>query len=124
MTCLGIDLGTTNSVVAIYEEGRARILPNVLGASSTPSVVGLADDRKTILVGEAARARLISHADVTAASRACDRRRGSSAHLHLHVALERKLAGRRVRRSRRPDEFAELECPVIEAIEGPRAVER
>ncbi|WP_404403437.1 Hsp70 family protein [Pelagibacterium halotolerans] len=67
MSYLGIDLGTTNSVVAIYESGQPRILPSVQGKSSTPSVVGLADDRKTVLVGEAARARLISHADLTAA---------------------------------------------------------
>ncbi|WP_322892257.1 MULTISPECIES: Hsp70 family protein [unclassified Yoonia] len=67
MTCIGIDLGTTNSLVAIYEDSGPRIIPNALGEKLTPSVVGLADDRKTLLVGRAAKMRLVRHPDLTAA---------------------------------------------------------
>ena len=50
---IGIDLGTTNSEVAIVQNGRARVIP-VDGAEIMPSVVGLADDG-ALLVGQTAR---------------------------------------------------------------------
>ncbi len=50
---IGIDLGTTNSEVAVVEAGRSRII-EVDGAKLLPSVVGLADDG-ALLVGQAAR---------------------------------------------------------------------
>jgi molecular chaperone HscC len=61
---IGIDLGTTNSLVAAWIDGRAQILPNVLGEKLTPSVVGL-DDDGTVLVGQAAKERLVSHPALT-----------------------------------------------------------
>lgn len=67
MAHIGIDLGTTNSLVAVLEDGGPRLLPNALGEVMTPSVVGLADDGKSLLVGRAARARLVRHPDLTAA---------------------------------------------------------
>jgi molecular chaperone HscC len=57
---LGIDLGTTYSACAVWQDGMANVLPNVLGEHLTPSVVGL-DEDGTVLVGRAARERLISH---------------------------------------------------------------
>ena len=63
---IGIDLGTTNSLAAYWQDGRAHIIPNALGDALTPSVVGL-DDDGTILVGKAARERLQTHPDKTAA---------------------------------------------------------
>ncbi|MEW9899128.1 molecular chaperone HscC [Chitinivorax sp. PXF-14] len=57
---IGIDLGTTNSLCAVWREGRAVMIPNALGHHLTPSVVGL-DDNGHILVGLAARERLITH---------------------------------------------------------------
>ena len=51
---IGIDLGTTNSLVAIWRDGKAQLIPNALGQFLTPSCVGL-DDDGTVLVGEAAR---------------------------------------------------------------------
>ncbi len=60
MTILGIDLGTTNSACAIWQEGTVRLIPNRLDKYLTPSVVGL-DDNGEILVGESARHRLVSH---------------------------------------------------------------
>ena len=63
---IGIDLGTTNSLVALWRDGKASIIPNALGQHLTPSCVGI-DDDGTILVGEAARARLQTHSHMTAA---------------------------------------------------------
>ena len=63
---IGIDLGTTNSLVAYVKDGNAEIIPNVLGSKSTPSVVGLSDSDE-IIVGEAARQRLSTHPNKTTA---------------------------------------------------------
>jgi molecular chaperone HscC len=63
---IGIDLGTTNSLVACWRDGDAHIIPNALGEPLTPSCVGL-DDDGTVLVGKAARERLQTHPDLTAA---------------------------------------------------------
>jgi len=54
---IGIDLGTTNSLVAYYGPDGAQIIPNRLGKSLTPSVVSVLEDGKTCVVGEAARER-------------------------------------------------------------------
>ncbi|HEY0590008.1 MAG TPA: molecular chaperone HscC [Pseudoduganella sp.] len=62
---IGIDLGTTNSLVAIWRDGKPHIIPNALGDNLTPSCVGL-DDDGTILVGKAARERLQTHPHLTA----------------------------------------------------------
>ncbi|MFD1794914.1 Hsp70 family protein [Paracoccus aurantiacus] len=67
MTCVGIDLGTTNSLVAVFDENGPRLLPNALGEMLTPSVVGVADDGRTMLIGKAARMRMARHPDLTAA---------------------------------------------------------
>ena len=51
---VGIDLGTTNSLVAVFLAGQPRLIPNVHGTFLTPSVVGVLDDGQ-VLVGDAAR---------------------------------------------------------------------
>jgi molecular chaperone HscC len=61
---IGIDLGTTYSLVAVLREGRAEILPNALGERQTPSAVSI-DDDGTILVGAPARARALTHPERT-----------------------------------------------------------
>lgn len=63
---IGIDLGTTNSLVACWRDGKAHVIPNALGKVLTPSCVGL-DDDGTVLVGAAARARLQTHPHLTTA---------------------------------------------------------
>ena len=45
---IGIDLGTTNSVVAIMEGGEPVVITNAEGARTTPSVVGFAKDAATM----------------------------------------------------------------------------
>lgn len=63
---VGIDLGTTHSLVGAYSESGSRLFPNALGDVLTPSVVSV--DGSTVLVGQAARERLISHPHHTVAS--------------------------------------------------------
>lgn len=62
---IGIDLGTTNSLVAIWQNGQATLIPNSLGEILTPSVVSV-DKDGSILVGQPAKERLISHPEQTA----------------------------------------------------------
>ncbi|MDH4185014.1 MAG: Hsp70 family protein, partial [Nitrospinota bacterium] len=50
---IGIDLGTTNSVVAVMEGGEPKIIVNQEGSRTTPSVVAFAKDG-AILVGQSA----------------------------------------------------------------------
>jgi molecular chaperone HscC len=61
---VGIDLGTTNSLVGIWRDGKATLIPNSLGHMLTPSVVGLGNDG-AILVGLPARERLSTHPALT-----------------------------------------------------------
>ncbi len=63
---VGIDLGTTNSLVARLENGQPTIVPNARGGRSTPSVVGL-DASGRLHVGASARAQLLTHPDRTVA---------------------------------------------------------
>jgi molecular chaperone DnaK len=55
---VGIDLGTTNSVIAVWEGGEARVVPNAEGARTTPSVVAYTDNGER-LVGQLARRQAI-----------------------------------------------------------------
>src|SRR4051812_44732177 len=56
---VGIDLGTTNSVVAaVMEGGQAEVIPNAEGARTTPSVVAFTDDGQR-LVGQVAKRQAI-----------------------------------------------------------------
>lgn len=61
---IGIDLGTTNSVVAIMEGGEPKVIANEEGARTTPSVVGYAKDND-ILVGQSARRQAITNPENT-----------------------------------------------------------
>ena len=57
---IGIDLGTTNSLVACFRNGEAEIIPNRLGKHLTPSVVSV-DEDGTVYVGETAKERGVLH---------------------------------------------------------------
>ena len=57
---IGIDLGTTNSLVACFRNGRAELIPNRLGSVLTPSVVSI-DREGRLYIGEAARERAMVH---------------------------------------------------------------
>jgi molecular chaperone DnaK len=61
---IGIDLGTTNSVVAVMEGGSPTIIPNQEGSRLTPSVVGFARDGE-ILVGQVAKRQAVANPENT-----------------------------------------------------------
>jgi len=63
---VGIDLGTTNSVIAVLEGGDPAIIPNVEGGRTTPSVVSFKDGE--VLVGEVAKRQAITNPDQTVRS--------------------------------------------------------
>jgi molecular chaperone DnaK len=64
---VGIDLGTTNSVVAVLEAGEPVVIPNAEGSRTTPSVVGFSKGGE-ILVGEVAKRQAITNPDRTVRS--------------------------------------------------------
>ena len=66
MAIIGIDLGTTNSLAAVWRGGKCELIPNAAGEYLTPSAVSI-DDDGTVLVGRAARDRLITAPDRSAA---------------------------------------------------------
>ena len=63
---IGIDLGTTNSCVAVMEGGEAVVIANPEGARTTPSVVAFKNGER--MVGQAARRQAITNPDGTVSS--------------------------------------------------------
>ncbi|MGJ3508006.1 molecular chaperone DnaK [Enemella sp. A6] len=61
---VGIDLGTTNSVIAVLEAGEPTVIPNAEGARTTPSVVAFAKSGE-VLVGEVAKHQAVTNVDRT-----------------------------------------------------------
>ena len=64
---VGIDLGTTNSVVAVLEGGEPTVIANAEGARTTPSVVAFAKDGE-VLAGEVAKRQGVTNVDRTVRS--------------------------------------------------------
>ncbi len=64
---IGIDLGTTNSCVAVLEGGEPVVIPNSEGARTTPSVIGFAKDGER-LVGQVAKHQAVANPDRTVIS--------------------------------------------------------
>ena len=64
---VGIDLGTTNSVVAVLEGGQPTVIANAEGARTTPSVVAFSKQGE-VLVGEVAKRQAVTNVDRTIAS--------------------------------------------------------
>lgn len=85
MASIGIDLGTTNSLISIFTEDGPQIIPNALGELLTPSVVGLADDKSTVLIGRAAQRRMVRFPHLTQA--VFKRKMGTDAKLRLGPRL-------------------------------------
>ncbi len=111
---VGIDLGTTNSLVAVWRNGRAELLPNALNEVLTPSCVSV-DDDGSILVGRAARERAQTHPDRTA--RAFKRFMGTNKVLQLgRQSFRAEELSALVLKSLKQDAEAALGEPVTEAI--------
>lgn len=66
MSIIGIDLGTTNSLVAYYTENGPQVIPNSFGEHLTPSVVSVSDDGE-IYIGKIAKERQVTCPEQTAA---------------------------------------------------------
>ena len=77
---VGIDLGTTNSEIAVYRDGRPEVLVDELGRTILPSVVGVGE-AGDLLVGEEARNQFILYPERTV--RSIKRRMGSGETVHL-----------------------------------------
>lgn len=111
---VGIDLGTTNSLIAVWEGNGPRLIKNSLGEVLTPSCVSL-DEDGTILVGRAARERLQTHPELTAS--AFKRHMGSNKQIRLGKRdFRAEELSALVLRSLREDAEADLGHPVSEAI--------
>jgi molecular chaperone HscC len=80
MTMIGIDLGTTNSLVAYWDGSKPQLIANSIGQFLTPSVISV-DDKGAIFVGEIAKQRLVSHPELSVAS--FKRKMGSKANINL-----------------------------------------
>lgn len=63
---IGIDLGTTNSLVAVWENGQSSLIPNATGSFLTPSIVSVEEDG-TFYVGDIAKERQVTHPKDTVA---------------------------------------------------------
>ncbi|PNK61186.1 Hsp70 family protein [Psychrobacter sp. FDAARGOS_221] len=117
---IGIDLGTTNSLVAVWQDDSATLIPNALGRPLTPSVVSV-DSDGSILVGQAAKERLISHPHQTAS--VFKRFMGSQKVYRLNLAPgqgQHKFSPEELSclllSTLKADAEAYLNCPVTDAV--------
>ncbi len=111
---VGIDLGTTHSLIAVFRDGKPELIPNALGAYLTPSVVGVLPSGE-VVVGSAARELRVTHPDRTAS---CFKR-------FMGQNRDVEVGGRKfsppelsslVLRSLREDAKAYLGCDVVKVV--------
>lgn len=65
---VGIDLGTTNSAVAVIEAGEPKVIANAEGVNTTPSIVAFPKNSNDVLVGELAKRQTVTNVDRTIVS--------------------------------------------------------
>ncbi len=111
---IGIDLGTTNSLVAIWRDGKPQLIPNALGHVMTPSCVSIADDG-SVLVGLPARDRLLTHPQLS--THAFKRYMGTQHQVRLgHRTFRPEELSAMVLGALKRDAEAFLGEPVLEAV--------
>ncbi len=111
---VGIDLGTTNSLIAVWSEAGPRLIRNSLGEILTPSCVSV-DEDGSILVGRAARERLQTHPEQTAA--VFKRYMGSDRTVKLgRKSFRAEELSALILRALKEDAEADLGHPITEAI--------
>ncbi len=111
---IGIDLGTTNSAVGVFRDGKPALIPNALGDLLTPSAVSL-DDSGRLLVGLPARERASTHPQLTA--QAFKRWMGTERRITLgRREFRAEELSALVLQSLKADAQAHLGCAVSEAV--------
>ncbi|HCC1098806.1 TPA: molecular chaperone HscC [Salmonella enterica subsp. enterica serovar Paratyphi C] len=111
---IGIDLGTTNSLIAVWQDGAAQLIPNKFGEYLTPSIISM-DENKKILVGKPAAARKTSHPDKTSAL--FKRAMGSNTHWHLgEESFNAPELSSLVLRSQKEDAEDYLQQPIKDVV--------
>lgn len=111
---LGIDLGTTHSLAAVWRDGSTQLVPNALGDVLTPSAVSV-DEQDRVLVGRAARERLSTHPARTAV--AFKRWMGTDRSVRLgNRSFRPEELSALVLRALKEDAEAWLRCAVTEAV--------
>jgi len=112
---LGIDLGTTNSACAVWEDGKPRLIPNAHGDLLTPSVVAI-DDDGSILIGKTAKQRLVTNPIFTVAYF----KRFMGVDQQILLGERKKFTASElsalVLRSLKADAEAELKCEIRHAV--------
>jgi molecular chaperone HscC len=113
-TLIGIDLGTTNSLIAYWNNDRAELIPNSVGNTLTPSVVSI-DENGQVLVGRTAQMRRITHPHLTAS--VFKRTMGSNKEYRLgERSYKSEELSSLILTSLKQDAEAYLKCPVFEAV--------
>ena len=111
---IGIDLGTTNSLVGVFQDGRPRLIRNALGDVATPSAVSVGEDGH-VFVGTAARERASTHPDHTV--QAFKRWMGTDHRIRLgDRSFRAEELSALVIQSLKADAEADLGQPVTEAV--------
>lgn len=111
---IGIDLGTTNSLVSYYTEDGPKIIPNRLGENLTPSVVGM-DDEGVLYVGKTAKEQMASRPERTAA--VFKRSMGTDKEFRIGETLfKAEELSSFVLRALKEDAEAYLGCEIEEAV--------
>lgn len=111
---VGIDLGTTNSLVAYYTEEGPKIIPNRLGQHLTPSIVSI-DENEQVYVGETAKERMLLYPDTSASIFKRDMGSQKKFHLGSKTFTAEELSSF-VLRSLKEDAEAYLGEEVTEAV--------
>ena len=105
---VGIDLGTTNSCVAVLEGGEPTVIPNAEGSRTTPSVVAFAKGGEVLVGGVAKRQAVIKDAHTSVDKIDEVILVGGSTRMPAVVELVKELSGKEPHRGVNPDEVVAL----------------